>query len=126
MLYNKRKEIPVFIYTDNHLLFNTIIPQQMLQKNNWELILLLLTIHSHNLHAMLTGFQQKNNQLIVLQSMVYQTNCYYLPFPMTICHKVIFVKLGCRQIAALIRQVIIYRICSYHYWNVKNEGGSLP
>ena len=23
-LYNNRKEIPIFIYTDNHLLFNTI------------------------------------------------------------------------------------------------------
>ena len=37
------------------------IPQQTLQKNNWELILLLLKIQSNVLHAMFIGFQEKNN-----------------------------------------------------------------
>ena len=61
MLYNNRKEIPIFIYTDNRSLLDTVNSTTNVTEKTTELILLLLQIHSNVSHAMFTGFQQKNN-----------------------------------------------------------------
>ena len=54
--------------------------------------------------------------------MVYQTKCYYLVFPTASCHKVIFVKLGCWQIAALISWVItIFVVIIIEMFRVKAD-----
>ena len=61
MSYNNRKEIPIFIYTDNRSLLDTVNSTTNVTEKTTELILLLLQIHSNVSHAMFTGFQQKNN-----------------------------------------------------------------
>ena len=61
MSCNNRKEIPIFIYTDNRSLLDTVNSTTNVTEKTTELILLLLKIHSNVSHAMFTGFQQKNN-----------------------------------------------------------------
>ena len=61
MLYNNQKKFLFLFILIIACYLTPVIPQQMLQKNNWELILLLLKIHSSVSLAIFTEFQQKNN-----------------------------------------------------------------
>ena len=101
MLYNNRKEIPIFICTDNCSLFNTINSTDVTEKQLRIYIAVIKdTLQSFTCNVYWTPTEKQLANC--LPNMVYQTNCYYLSLPTASCHKVIFVKLGFRQIAALI------------------------
>ena len=103
MLYNNRKEIPIFIHTDNRLLFDTINSTTNVTEKQLRIDIAVIKDTLQRFACNVYWIPTEKHLANCFTKLGVSNKLLLSVMPTTAsCRIVIFVKLGCRRIAALI------------------------